>query len=1148
MEYRGPAPPHPLLQHPPTHAAMFFYPGVPPGTKPSPGSHILPSVASQNKHHRSGAPSLPGGHTVPGPGPGVGVGVPPTQPPSSSGGRSFAAALRNLAKQAVPPAERDSEGEPSAASHQVSPKRGPPPLVHGASPTTNAGQETRKDRGGSAHEQPVTSRGASSRPTDEGPLYTGTSGRSSGGGSVPASGSEITRSGFQPYRPEDSAHRLGAQHPPAAAPPPPPPFGLDPAVAYNPYHHSLYPTAHLQHAYSRLDEQLYLERYGILRPPLFPPIPPSYMYMRYPQDILPSPIGLISPVMHERLKLEEEHRARESRLRDEEKEREQEREREREREKERREKPRRSPRASPSHHQDPPVSHQHRGPPSANTHSVKENCGSVTCVNKPIMAVNPSENGSGSSAVVRKLSAASPSRGSSQVDGNCHSQTMASSPSTTSTVDNVVASQQPTLLTFQQPLTSQMLAQPSPSSSQMSPNSISHHLSPYPQVTQPNISHHQLLSQQQSSVQNLFVHTSVSSHQNHLQNQSATLHSPSSQSQQQVPVSHQHLVSSLPSSSASSIQPLHQSHQLIQTTAQLPSICVSSQQGSMPQTSLHMLNSSTSQHQGSVNVNSPLHQIPHPSSTQHHGSLLLATTFIQGASNSAVQHQATQNSSSHHQGSLSSASQLQSSSQTVINSTPVCSAVSSGSNAVTFVASNQSSTVLVPACGSGPAVSGLGTVPAAVLNVPDAAKVLAAVSTNKEGATNMSVWDYHYLSRSITSHRSEVDCNTTLISKLDLAEQRRRSRISCGSSNNNNNIGSDSDGEDGGTGSETLVTIWITKGPPAPLDAPPGKLRFLQLFGLTTIAVRNEYELRKLERCRARSPTLPLQCDSISSDGSISPPLPLDLPVPCVNPDVLCRMPDFKGKQRFLRNLGLESISKKEREEGEAIWHNVVAERLRRNSINPMIVYCSQSLNSNIRVNNTKETVTNNSTSNNSTSSLAAIGDKKLICTMVTDSHGGKAQLLAGGVKRSLSPTTTSEKSLLVLPSSGQNGTRPGFVHQLATLQNGVKRFAVDVDGTVASVDQCEQQDDDDRPVKWPGLEGIMEAYQKYAEERALEHAVLTEQYSYLCRTLAEKRHEADMLDHRLRELVATKSVQDYERHRTQAALDNLSSCLRRLR
>jgi hypothetical protein len=69
-----------------------------------------------------------------------------------------------------------------------------------------------------------------------------------------------------------------------------------------------------------------------------------------------------------------------------------------------------------------------------------------------------------------------------------------------------------------------------------------------------------------------------------------------------------------------------------------------------------------------------------------------------------------------------------------------------------------------------------------------------------------------------------------------------------------------------------------------------------------------------------------------------------------------------------------------------------------------------------------------------------------------------------------------------------------------------------------------------------------------YFTERALEHTVLTEQCSRLCRALAEKRREADILDHRLRELVATKSLQDYERHRTQAALDNLNSCLRRLR
>lgn len=92
----------------------------------------------------------------------------------------------------------------------------------------------------------------------------------------------------------------------------------------------------------------------------------------------------------------------------------------------------------------------------------------------------------------------------------------------------------------------------------------------------------------------------------------------------------------------------------------------------------------------------------------------------------------------------------------MISTPSACNAVQSCSNAVTLLASNQSSTVLAPTSGNGPPVSGLGTVPAAVLNVPDAAKVLAAVSTNKEGATNMSVWDYHCLSRSINSHRVSI--------------------------------------------------------------------------------------------------------------------------------------------------------------------------------------------------------------------------------------------------------------------------------------------------------------------------------------------------------------------------------------------------------
>lgn len=74
---------------------------------------------SIGKSHRPSTGVLPQGHT-PGPGPGPGPG-------GQQNSRSFAAALRNLAKQAGP-APQDEEP-------RASPKnRAPPPLVRGPSP------------------------------------------------------------------------------------------------------------------------------------------------------------------------------------------------------------------------------------------------------------------------------------------------------------------------------------------------------------------------------------------------------------------------------------------------------------------------------------------------------------------------------------------------------------------------------------------------------------------------------------------------------------------------------------------------------------------------------------------------------------------------------------------------------------------------------------------------------------------------------------------------------------------------------------------------------------------------------------------------------------------------------------------------------
>lgn len=61
-----------------------------------------------------------------------------------------------------------------------------------------------------------------------------------------------------------------------------------------------------------------------------------------------------------------------------------------------------------------------------------------------------------------------------------------------------------------------------------------------------------------------------------------------------------------------------------------------------------------------------------------------------------------------------------------------------------------------------------------------------------------------------------------VISRLDVAEQKGWY------------LGGVSDDED-----DLSPSLVLTKGPPDKLDAPPRKLRFLAMFGLTTLAKRN---------------------------------------------------------------------------------------------------------------------------------------------------------------------------------------------------------------------------------------------------------------------------------------------------------------------
>ncbi|EEB12768.1 hypothetical protein Phum_PHUM204580 [Pediculus humanus corporis] len=126
-----------------------------------------------------------------------------------------------------------------------------------------------------------------------------------------------SRSSFQPYRSEDR------ERVPATGLPFHYPLSLQ-SAAYASYHSALYP-APLQHSY-RIEEQLYLERCGMFRPPLYPGLTSPFTHplysLRYPSpNLMTSSMGLVNPSMHEsRLKLEDEQRFRD-RMRQEELER-----------------------------------------------------------------------------------------------------------------------------------------------------------------------------------------------------------------------------------------------------------------------------------------------------------------------------------------------------------------------------------------------------------------------------------------------------------------------------------------------------------------------------------------------------------------------------------------------------------------------------------------------------------------------------------------------------------------------------------------------------------------------------------------------------------------------------------------------------------
>ncbi|XP_016953130.1 zinc finger CCCH domain-containing protein 18 isoform X5 [Drosophila biarmipes] len=259
----------------------------------------------------------------------AGVGLPPGAIGASSASSrgSFAAALRTLAKQADIK-EEDVGGDRSAPTSGAG---GPPPSSSGPGPLNSVAGRGGSERPG---EDRVASNKKRSPPSPQPPEKIARLSHTPQTASLQPE--LLARSGFQPYR---SDERL--MHP----------AGAFPLEAYSHFAGlpGIPPAAFLNPTGLPYTEQLYLEhRYQLFRAagahPSHPHAAALYPQMASPYShlysMMPGAALGISPAMHDRMKLEEEHRARIAR--EEEREREMQREKERElreqREKEQREK------------------------------------------------------------------------------------------------------------------------------------------------------------------------------------------------------------------------------------------------------------------------------------------------------------------------------------------------------------------------------------------------------------------------------------------------------------------------------------------------------------------------------------------------------------------------------------------------------------------------------------------------------------------------------------------------------------------------------------------------------------------------------------------------------------------------------------------
>ncbi|KAF8786840.1 hypothetical protein HNY73_008502 [Argiope bruennichi] len=448
----------------------------------------------------------------------------------------------------------------------------------------------------------------------------------------------------------------------------------------------------------------------------------------------------------------------------------------------------------------------------------------------------------------------------------------------------------------------------------------------------------------------------------------------------------------------------------------------------------------------------------------------------------------------------------------------------------------------------------------------------------------------------VSSHENEVHVFSEpverIVSVLDAREARLRKLRKDGViEEESDESGIESDEEESDKLKELLT---IRKGPPIKIESDPKKSEFLFYFGLVTDSKRQALELKKrIRRHRAlRERSLsPVEDSSVKKEEIIE----YDSAHLAELSSRLCYSEDFQAKTEFLRALDLKYLPPDEKEERENIIKIVEDEKLRRYGLLPPSQRCIELQGSHLRKRgcNILDDVKQDAAKKpnvNPDESLSRFAVPERVSLHKNEPSLKEAKSAVASMQRLSSflkppmrtvplPVPPLIPTCQVVPhasEAAQNKSPSIVAAKDPRVRQVNKDFVQEFHNSVLQTTQMQLAEKKSvpsivplefhlkipvsqklksrlvfsrcSPLRWPGIEAIMESYECHISEQNVEKKFLTESCQKL-KALNEKSNlEVECLRKKTEELLKEKHLLDCKRQELQSSFEKLKLFIQHFR